>query len=170
MKNSEAEHLTMNHNCIPLKDSNIITNILNQAFMTVAQEFQFTKENAPTFPAFINSDRIEQSLENGLKMYGYRIDEKIIGCVGFSHHQDEIFFIERLSVLPEYRHAGIGKKLMQFAETNIKEFGGKIIEIHVVDKNLKLREWYKALHFAEIRIDEIKTLPFNSCVMQKGIK
>ena len=48
--------------------------------------------------------------------------------------------------------------------------GGEVAEIHVVDKNILLREWYKKLNYVEIRIDEIKTLPFNSCVMNKKLK
>ena len=157
-------------NVFEIKDSKIITDILNKAFMTVAQEYGFTKENAPTFPAYMDSDRIENSMNNGLKMYGYIINDKIIGCVGYSNYREKIYFIERLATLPEYRHSGIGKKLMEFAENKIKEIGGKKIEIHVVDKNYVLREWYRKLNYVEIRIDEIKTLPFNSCVMIKEIK
>ncbi len=156
-------------NIIELNDSKIITNILNKAFITVAQQYNFTQENAPTFPAFINYDRIENSLNNGLKIYGYKNNDQIIGCVGYSFYKEQIYFIERLATLPEFRHLGIGKKLMQFVENIIKEIGGKIAEIHVVDKNIVLREWYKKLNYFEIRIDEIKSLPFNSCVMNKDL-
>jgi len=157
-------------NIIEVNDSKIITDILNRAFITVARQYNFTKENAPTFSAFINSDRIDGFLNNGLKMYGYKKDNQIIGCVGYSYYKDRIYFIERLATLPEYRHLGVGKKLMQFAENEIKDIGGEIAEIHVVDKNIVLREWYKKLNYVEIRIDEIKTLPFDSCVMNKELK
>ena len=78
-----------------------------------------------------------------------------------------MYFIERLATLPEYRHKGIGKILMEYIEKKIKENNGKIIEIHVVDENKRLIEWYKKLNYKEIRVDEIKTLPFNSYVMNK---
>ena len=155
---------------IELKDSSIIADILNKAFITVAQHFNFTKENAPTFPAFINSDRIEGFLQKGLKMYGYKNNDLIVGCAGYSYYKDQIYFIERLATLPEYRHLGIGKRLMNFIENKIVEIGGKIAEIHVVDKNIVLREWYKKMNYFEIRMDKIKTLPFNSCVMVKELK
>lgn len=155
---------------IELDDSLIITDIINKAFLTVAEQFNFTKENVPKFPAFINSGIINYSLDNGLKMYGYKNNDLIIGCVGYSYYKDRIYFIERLAVLPEHRHSGVGKELLQFAEDKIIESGGKTAEIHVVDKNIILREWYKKLNYAEIRIDEIKVLPFNSCVMHKELK
>jgi len=105
----------------------------------------------------------------GLKMYGYKTDDNIVGCAGYSYYKEDIYFIERLAILPEYRHLGVGKKLMKYVENKIKDIGGKIVEIHVVDKNIVLREWYKKLNYMEIRIDEIKTLPFNSCVMNKEL-
>jgi ribosomal protein S18 acetylase RimI-like enzyme len=155
---------------IEMYDNEIITNILNKAFLTVAQQYGFTKENAPNFPAFIKSDQIDFFQNNGLIMYGYKIDGKTIACGGYSYFKDQIYFIEKLATLPEYRHLGIGKKLMDHIENVIKDIGGKIVEIHVVDKNTVLREWYRKLNYVEIRIDEIKTLPFNSCVMNKNLE
>ena len=156
-------------NIIGIDDSRLITDILNRSFMTVAMQFNFTKENAPHFVAFIGPDVIENNLKNGLKMYGYSLNDTIIGCAGYSHHKDSAYFIERLAVLPEHRHMGVGRKLMEFAEGKIKEHGGTMAEVHVVDINTILIEWYKKLGYKEIRVDEIKSLPFNSCVMNKEL-
>jgi ribosomal protein S18 acetylase RimI-like enzyme len=158
---------------IELKDSKLITDILNKSFMTVALEFNFTKETAGRFAAFIGSDIIEDQLKNGLKMYGYNIDNKIIACVGYSFIKGETYFIERLATLPEYRHMGIGRKIMEFIENKIKENGGKIAEIEVVDLNKRLIEWYKNMEYKQIRIDQLfageRKLPFNLCVMNKAL-
>ena len=157
-----------------LKDCKIISNILNKAFLTFAQEFGFTKDNAPNHLAFINSDGVEAFLNNGLKMYGYKIDSKIIGCAGYSYCGDQIYQIERLATLPEHRNKGVGKKLMRFLENVIKNNGGKVIEIRVTDSNFTLREWYKNLGFKEINIEEVNIpgiakVPFKACVMKKKI-
>jgi ribosomal protein S18 acetylase RimI-like enzyme len=158
---------------LELTDSTIITNILNKAFLTVALSFGFTKESVPRFPAFIDSDVIEKQLNNGLKMYGYKMNDQIVGCIGYSFYRDKIYFIERLATLPEYRHLGIGKKLMEYIENKIKENGGKTAEIHVVDKNVILVEWYKKMNYKQIRIDKLVDgtikLPFDSCVMNKEL-
>jgi ribosomal protein S18 acetylase RimI-like enzyme len=156
-------------NIIEINDNIIITNILNKAFMTVAQKFNFTKENAPTFPAFISSDVIKNQLNNGLKMYGYNIDGKTAGCAGYSYYKEQTYLIERLATLPEYRHSGIGKKLMEFVENKIIEDGGKTAEVHVVDINEILIEWYKELGYFNVRIEELKTLPFKLYVMNKKL-
>jgi ribosomal protein S18 acetylase RimI-like enzyme len=142
--------------------------------MAFAKEFNFTKENAPNHLAFINSAGVEDWLNKGLKMYGHKIDNKIIGCVGYSYYNNQIYLIERLATLPEYRNMGIGKRMMKFIENKIKNSGGKIVEIHVTDSNTVLRDWYKKQGYIEIRIEEvnipgIEKVPFKSCVMNKEI-
>jgi ribosomal protein S18 acetylase RimI-like enzyme len=157
-------------NIMKINDSKNITAILNKAFITVAQKYEYTKENAPGFPAFINYDIIENQLNNGLKMYGYKIDEKIIACAGYSYNKDQIYFIERLATLPEYRHLGIGEKLMNFVENKIKEKNGRIAEIHIVNNNEILKTWYIKLGYKEIKLEEPKTLPFKVGILNKELK
>ena len=159
---------------IELYDSDIITNILNNAFLAFAQEYNFTKENAPNHLAFIDSNSIKNWINNGLKMYGFKSEEKIVGCVGYSYHKDKIYLIQRLATLPEYRNLGIGKKLMKFIENKIKDIGGNIVEIHVTDKNTVLRGWYKRQGYVERYIEEvsipgIEKVPFKACVMNKEL-
>ena len=159
---------------VELNDCKIIMGILNKAFLTFAQEYNFTRENAPYHLAYINAGIIKSWLNNGLKMYGYRIDDKIIGCGGYSYQKNQKYLIERLATLPEYRNIGVGKKLMGYIENIVKEIGGKMIEIHVTDKNTVLREWYKKQGYVEIRIEEvnipgIEKIPFKACVMTKDL-
>ena len=73
-------------NIVELNDSKVITGILNKAFMAFAEEYNFTKENAPNHLTFLNSDGVEIWLNKGLKMYGYKMDDKITGCVGYSYY------------------------------------------------------------------------------------
>jgi ribosomal protein S18 acetylase RimI-like enzyme len=152
-----------------LSDAKIITDILNKSFLTVASQFNFTKDNAPRFPAFINSTVIEKQLMAGLKIYGYSINDQIVACIGYSYCKERVYSIERLAVLPEYRHLGIGKKLMEYTESKIKAEDGSVAEIHVVDLNDTLVEWYKKLAYKQIRIDVLTNMPFNSCVMIKNL-
>jgi ribosomal protein S18 acetylase RimI-like enzyme len=156
-------------NIIEINDSKIITDVLNKAFMTVALQYDLTKENAPRHPAFICSDVIERQFNRGFKMYGYAVNNQIVGCVGYWSDNNKIYHVERLAVLLEYRHQGIGKKLMFFIENKIIKNGGEIAEIHVMDKNSILIAWYKELGYIELRIEELKQFPFNSCIMNKTL-
>ena len=159
---------------IELNDTKIIVNILNRAFLSFANEYNFTKENAPNHLAFINSERVDAFLDNGLKMYGYETNGKVVGCAGYSFYKENVYLIERLAILPEYQSKGFGKSIMGFIENKIKNIGGKIIEIHVTDKNIPSREWYKKQGYVEIRIQEVNipgivVVPFKACVMNKKL-
>ena len=161
-------------NIMELHDSKIIKGILNKAFLAFALEYNFTNENAQNHLAYIDSEKIQIWLNNGLKMYGYRIDNKIIACGGYSYKKDKIYSIERLATLPEYRNLGVGKKLMGYIENKVKDIGGEIVEIHVTDKNTVLKEWYKKQGYIEIKIVEVNipgiaVVPFKACVMNKEL-
>ena len=157
-------------NIIKINDSEIVAGILQKSFITVARQFNFSRENAPRFPAFIKPEQILKQLNEGLSVYGYSMNGKIAGCAGYSPMKDKNYLIERVATLPEYRHLGIGGKLMSFVERQILEEGGEKAEVHVVDINKVLVEWYKSLGYTVIRTEEIKTAPFNSLVLNKDLK
>ena len=155
---------------IELNNPEDITQIINKSFMTVANEFGYTKENVPNFPAFIEPNIIENDKKKGTKIFGYKKNKIIVGCIGYIKYTDEIYEIKRLAVLPEYRHQGIGKKLLQYNENIIKKNHGKIIEAHIVNNNERLKQWYIKNGYEEKGIEEIKGLPFKVCIMLKEIK
>ena len=156
-------------NIIELNNSELITSVINRSFITVAVQFNLTKENAPNHPAFIGPESIQKQLDRGLKMYGYAVNDQIVGCAGYWSENNEFFHIERLATLPEHRHSGIGQKLLKFIENEIKNRGGKTTEVHVMDKNALLIEWYEKIGYVKIRVEKLKHLPFNSCVMNKAL-
>jgi len=138
------------------EDIEKITKVINLSFQTVAEEYGFSKQNAPTFPAYIKPEIIENTFA---------------GSAGISDSKDKTTFkIERLAVLPEYRHYGIGKKLMDFAYSEIVRNSGKIAQVEIVNENTKLKSWYKSIGFYEIRIDTYQHLPFTVCVLNKDLE
>lgn len=152
-------------------DIDRITIVINQSFQTVAEEFGFTEQSVPTFPAFIKPEIIENQISKGLFLYCFSVADAFAGSVGISDLRDtNTFKIERLAVLPEYRHCGIGKKLMDFAYNEIAARSGKIAQVEIVNENTKLKSWYTNNGFREIRIDTYKHLPFTVCVMNKGVE
>ena len=100
-------------------DSNILTEIQHKSFITVANKFGYTIENEPYFSAFIKREKIDKQMIDGCKFYVYKIGENIIGSIGYILENDN-YVVERLAVIPEYRHNGIGKKLMEFIEDEVK--------------------------------------------------
>jgi ribosomal protein S18 acetylase RimI-like enzyme len=158
-----------NDKIVSLDDAVLIASLVNRAFYTVALQFGFTGEKVPSFPAFIDSSVIAGQLAGGLKIFGFKREADIIGCVGYKCRDDGIYVIECLAVLPEFRHMGIGGNLMKYIENIVKEKQGNKSELAIVDNNQILKKWYKKLGYEEIRIEEYVELPFKVCVMQKAM-
>jgi len=145
------------------------TKIIRESFQTVADEFHLTPENAPTNPAFIRFEDVKVFISKGVVLHGLYQDLKMIGCIAIEKSKDNncTYYIERLAVLPSYRHKGYGKRLMDFASNKIVEIGGKEISIGIIDENSKLKKWYFDYGFMETGKKAFSHLPFTVCFMKK---
>jgi ribosomal protein S18 acetylase RimI-like enzyme len=144
--------------------------VLQAAFGTVAAEFYLTRENAPSNPAFITLPALKKSLDRGLIMFGLFRRGELIGCIGIEDSKkDNVFFIERVAVLPEHRHNGFGKKLMDFALETIKERNGRKISIGIIDENTVLKEWYQQQGFSPVAVKRFPHLPFTVAFLEKKL-
>lgn len=156
-----------------VKDDNDIrkcVDTIKDSFITVANEFKLTPQNAPTNPAFITYEKLKQSIDKGTVLYGLSENDAIVGCVAVEKSREEAkYYIERLSVLPDWRHKGNGRNLLDFAFEKIREMGGKNVSIAIIDENKVLKNWYFNYGFKEIGVKKFDHLPFTVCFMEKLI-
>jgi N-acetylglutamate synthase-like GNAT family acetyltransferase len=145
--------------------------ILNESHATVAMEFGLTKENCPTNNAFIDIATLKNQLNKGIKLYQLMIEKTAIGCIAIekSLNEKDTYYIEKVSVIPQYRHHGYGVRLMNFATKRIINAGGKIISIALFDANKNLKEWYSKQGFIETATKDYDHLPFRVCFMKKQL-
>lgn len=153
------------------KDLSAIVGVLNVSHGTVAKDFGFTKDNNPTNNAFIDEPTLRTQLNKGIDLYAISINNNMIGCIAIEKSAKEIdtFYIEKVSVIPEFRNQGYGIRLMDFAASKIKELGGKSISIALIDSNTKLKNWYSSQGFIETGTKDFEHLPFRVCFMNKQI-
>jgi diamine N-acetyltransferase len=146
--------------------------VINTSFLTVADEFHLTKENAPTNAAFMKYEKLKESVIDGIKLFGLYSDQEIIGtiCIEKAKDSEEIYYLERLAVLPDKRHSGYGKALMDFAIEEIQKQNGKKASIGIINENSRLKKWYSEYGFIEICVKEYPHLPFTVCFMEFKIK
>lgn len=153
----------------PEQDLSTIVKVLNLSHGTIAGDFNFTKEDNPTNNAFIDEKTLREQLKNGIALYGLKMGNRLVGCIAIekSKREADTYYIEKVSVLPEFRHQGIGVRLMDFATDKIKNAGGKIISIALIDSNSKLKKWYLSQGFVETGFKDFEHLPFRVCFMRK---
>ena len=89
-----------------------------------------------------------------------------IGCATFEQPQPGSSYLNRLSVLPEYRHEGVGEQLVMHVlehsiSKNIKSVSVGIITKHTVP----LKKWYLKLGFIEREAKIFDHLPFDVTFM-----
>lgn len=155
----------------PHTDITILADLLNKSFRTIADEFGLTKDNCPSNNSFIDEASLKNQIDRGMDIYILFADKVAIGCVAIerSSQNPETFYIEKLAVLPEFRHHGYGQQLMNFASSEIKRSGGRTISVSLIDSNTKLKEWYSALGYTETCCKDYDHLPFRVCFMSKQI-
>lgn len=145
-------------------------NVIRQSFLTVAQEFNFTVENAPRFTAFAaNEERLLCQYEQHRPMYGYFENEKIVGYFSLEIKDNGECELNNLCVLPEYRHKKIGSKLLSCAfEQAIKRNCTKMT-IGIVEENKALRQWYEDNGFGHTGTQKFEIFPFTCGYMEKAL-
>ncbi|SDH48234.1 GNAT family N-acetyltransferase [Desulfosporosinus hippei] len=144
-------------------------NVIKDSFTTVAREFKLTEENCPSNPAFINLENLMTMKNKGIAMFGLFEKNNQIGFVAVEKADDSCY-LERLAVLPDYRHKGYGKLLMDFVFNYAKAQGAKKVSIGIIDENSVLKDWYEIYGFRETGLKKYEHLPFTVCFMEKAVE
>ncbi len=143
-----------------------VLEVIRKSHNTVAEEFGLTQNNCPKHTSYIEENVLNYHFNNGFLMIGYYKDKNIIGYVSLSNKDKEIFEIHNLSILPNYRHFGYGKELINYCINKVKKIGGKKIIIGIINENAKLKNWYMQYGFVQTSIVQYNHLPFNVCNME----
>lgn len=152
-------------------DIHDIHKIIQQANKTVANDLHLTIDNAPTSPAFIEIEKIKESIKSGVEYYIGQINNTAVGCVAIEKDKNDNnnYYIERLSVLPEHRHNSYGEKLLDHAICEIETKNGKSSGVAIINENKILKDWYLKYGFKEVGLKKFNHLPFTVCFMSKSI-
>lgn len=117
--------------------------------------------------------RLGAMLKEGFRCIGAFDDKKLVGCAGF--WTGTRFwcgtFIEpdNVVMLHNYRHQGIGRKLMQWIEYEAKRLNCEIIKIETYAKNMPARSFYAKQSYEEIGIVLVKPLQMSGVEWNKKL-
>ena len=144
--------------------------VIRKSFMTVANEFGFTTDNAPRFTAFaVNEERLSYHLNIERRlMYKFIRDERIVGYYSILV-KGEKSVLNNLCVLPEYRHLGIGGQLLEDSFKKAIMSGCDIMEIGIVEENTVLKKWYESYGFSCTGCEKFDFFPFTCGYMIRSL-
>ena len=132
--------------------------LIRSSFMSVADKYGITKENAPRFTAFAVSDDILywQMDKEHRPMFVAEEDGIICGYYSLTIQENGECELNNLAVLPQYRHQGIGQQLLEHSYSYAKSTGCHVMNIGIVEENTILRKWYEqngAIHIGTKKFD-----------------
>ena len=145
--------------------------VIRDSFATVAAEFDITEENAPRFTAFATDEgRLNWHLNGEHRpMFGYVSDGRIVGYYSLLLLDNNECELNNLSVLPAYRHDGIGGKLLEHAFAKAEELNCTKMKLGIVEENTVLRKWYETFGFVHVGTQKFEFFPFTCGYMEKEI-
>lgn len=146
-----------------------VSSLVRLAFSEVADRMGFTRENSPSYPAFIEDGRLLAQLNRQeARCFGIKEDAKLVGFVAIAPYRDS-YEIARLAVDPAYRHRGYGRLLMDAACDAARAMGLSEIGLGVINENTVLKKWYEAQGFVAGEPFPIPNAAFTACGMLKKL-
>lgn len=145
--------------------------LIRRSFLTVADAYGITEENAPRFTAFATTDeRLYRQLDEGRHMFVYEEDGILCGFYSLLLQDDHECELSNLAVLPEYRHRGIGEKLLEHAFETARQLDRHMVNIGIVEENQPLRRWYEAHGAVHVGTKKFDFFPFTSGYLKKELR
>lgn len=147
----------------PIVKSDLITclEVFHRGYETVANEFGLTKENCPDRGrASLPFNKLVSEYEDGTLMFGYYLENKIIGFIGLKIVGNGVCKLDDIIILPEFRQEGFGKELLEFCKRKANELGAIKITLGMIDDNQRLKNWYIKNGFINVGLKKYDKAPF----------
>jgi N-acetylglutamate synthase-like GNAT family acetyltransferase len=141
-------------------DVSILVTLLRESFRDVAERFGLTVDNCPKNLAFCTDQRIKGDIERGLSFYILEQDDRPCGCVALEKASPDVYYLERLAVLPEHRRQGYGEALVGQIFDQARRNGAERLEIGIIAEDTELRDWYGKFGFVPKSTKRFDHLPF----------
>ena len=143
-----------------------IAEIVSKSNKDVAEQFNITKENNSKHPSFYTKDWVRSDFNRGEEYFIYKENNINKGCVAFEQPDERTAYLNRLCVLPKYRHNGIGESLVNHILEYSKSKNIKVVSIGIIAAHEVLKVWYSRLGFIEGATQKFDHLPFDVTYMQ----
>ena len=153
------------------EDIPFCVNLIRSSFMTVADEFGFTEESAPRFTAFaISEERLYWHMdEEHRPMIVAEEDGVLCGYYSLLIQENGECELNNLAVLPQYRHSGIGRQLLEHSFALAKSMGCRTVNIGIVEENTVLRKWYEQNGAVHIGTKKFDFFPFTCGYLKRDL-
>ena len=167
--NNIEEHLPDIREMVTQQELENSVAIVRTSFQTVAQEFKFTPENNPTHPSFMKIQHMIELKAKGMHLFGLFQGDKQCGFVVSGSAENGTYTLEKLAVLPAYRHLGYGEVLIKFVLGYAVSMKAGKVTLAMINEHTVLKDWYVQQGFKEASLKKFPHLPFTVCFMEREV-
>jgi diamine N-acetyltransferase len=150
------------------EDAAWIAAIIRESHQDVARMFAITEDNNPKHPSFCTTEWVLKDFRRGEEYFLCKVGDTPAGCVAFEQPDSQTAYLNRLSVLPDYRHQGFGAALVRHILAYARSKQVDVVSIGIIAAHERLKTWYTDLGFIEKDTRTFAHLPFDVTYMQYG--
>lgn len=156
---------------LPVREEHLsgCVQLIRKSFLTVAEDFGFTPENASRFTAFaITQERLAQELTGpDCLLFACWYNGQLAGYYSIHFQNHAVCEINHLCVEPSLRHNGLGRRLLEHAFVQARKLSCKKMVFGLVEENLVLKRWYQSFGFISTGTKKFDFFPFTCGYMEK---
>lgn len=142
--------------------------VIRRSHQTVAADFRLTPDTSPTHPAFLRLEALRTLTEKAV-CWGGIVGAESVAFMALEEAEAGLWYMEKLSVLPEHRHRGYGRRLLDHADRWVREAGGNAISIGIIEEHTVLKEWYRDHGYVPTGTKSFDHIPFTVGFMRKEL-
>ena len=156
---------------ITAEEARACSGVIRESFLTVAEEFGITPENAPRFTAFaVTEERVRREMTEGQQVIAcFTREGEMAGCYSLRLPDGDAGELNHLCVLPAFRHRHIGALLMRDALERAGQHGCRRMALSLVEENARLKRWYGSFGFVSVRTEKFDFFPFTCGYMERRL-
>ena len=149
----------------------VCVQVIRKSHQTVADTYGFTVENAPRYVAFATDEnRLRWHMDGEHRlMFAEEQDGIIRGYYSLLLKENNECELSNLSVLPEYRHLGIGTALLKHSVKIAREHHCRVMRWSIVEENAVLRKWYEQNGAVHTGTEKFNFFPFTCGYMMMDL-
>lgn len=150
-------------------DIPLLAALIRTSHRDVADRFQLTEKTCFTHPAFCTDEKIQRSLFKGEEFFILMEESRAVGCVALLRANRDVYFMERLAVLPEYRTRGYGSILVQHCIQLARKRAARRVVVGVIADQTELIEWHRRQGFRFKQYARFHDVPYSVAFMYNNL-
>lgn len=146
-------------------DIDNLVEIIQDSFLDVAESFGLTEQTSPAHPSNCRAEWLIRDMNRSVTFYVLKNDGRDVGCVALEKINNEVCYLDRLAVLPQYRRQGLGEALARHALDAARSLRMYRVQIEIIAQQSELHDWLEKLGFEDVEGKQFPRLMIPSTFM-----